>query len=91
MAILSEHDFAAGSVSIWTFSREEIKHGRLDGVRIDTGDEDADHILRQVPVEVWERIALEALAFMLTLERDNALMDLEQERREPGSTRSVGN
>ncbi len=90
MAILSEHNFALGSVSIWTFSREELQYGRLDGVRIDTGDEDADRILRQVPVEVWERIALEALAFRLTSERDIALMALEQERREPGSTRSVG-
>ncbi len=85
MAILREHDFTAGSPSIWTFSREEIENGRLDGVRIDTGDEDADHTLRQVPVEVWERIALKALASRLSLKRNNALMALEQKRREPGN------
>lgn len=91
MAILSEHNFALGSSSIWTFSSEELEYGRIDGVHIDTGDEDADHILRQVPVEVWERIALKALAFRLALQRDNTLMALERERREPGSTKSVGN
>jgi hypothetical protein len=90
MAVLSEHDFGLGSVHIWTFSREELDHGLLDGVQIDTGDEDADHILRQIPVEVWERIALKALAFRLVLERDNALTALEQESREPGSTTGGG-
>ena len=73
-------------MNLWTFSAEEIEYGRLDGVRIDPGDGDADHILRQVPIEVWERIALKALASRLALERDNARMALEQERRTPGST-----
>jgi hypothetical protein len=53
-------------------------------VHIDTGDDDADYILRKVPLKVWERIALEALGLRLALDLDIARIALDTEMREPG-------
>jgi hypothetical protein len=86
MAVLSEGDFTLGAVHIWTFSAKELEDGHLDGVHIDTGDQDADHLLRQVPIHVWETIALRALAFRCAQRAQNAEMALRMERKEPGTS-----
>ena len=85
MAVLKEHDFSHGIMNLWGFSDAELEAGFLEGVEIATGNEDADRALNQIPNEVWERLALQALVFKLAVEADTLKAALGSEMAEPGS------